>query len=251
MPDSIVLCYHALSEQWPAALSTTPARFERQLRILLKRGYRPATLTDAVASPPGERVLAVTFDDAYRSVRELALPILQRLGMPATVFAPTGFIGTEAPMAWEGIDRWLGGPHEHELLPMSWEELELLRRGGWEVGSHTVSHPRLTTLDDDALAEELSRSKASCEERLGAGACTTLAYPYGDEDRRVVEAARLAGYASAVTLPKRLHEPSPLRWPRVGVYHVDDELRFRLKVSERVAALRRSPLGGLAERMRG
>ena len=86
---AIVLCYHALSADWEAALSTTPQRFERQLALLVRRGYRGATFSEVVAARGRGRLLAVTFDDAYRSVLELALPILQRAGMPATVFAPT------------------------------------------------------------------------------------------------------------------------------------------------------------------
>src|SRR5580692_3867363 len=157
MNDSIVLCYHALSATWDADLSTTPERFEHQLELLVSRGYRGVTFTEAVESPASARVLAVTFDDAFRSVLELGLPILERLGLPATVFAPADFIGSEQPMTWTGIDRWLGGPHERELMPMSWAELQTLAESGWEIGSHTGSHPHLTQIDDDALLDELTR----------------------------------------------------------------------------------------------
>src|SRR3954451_7145883 len=105
VPDVLVLCYHALSERWPAALSTTPARFEEQLELLLRRGYRPATFGQAVTSPPARRTFAVTFDDAYRSVLELAHPIMERLGVPGTVFAPSDWVGREEPMTWDGIDQ--------------------------------------------------------------------------------------------------------------------------------------------------
>ena len=51
-------------------------------------------------------MLAVTFDDAYRSVGELAVPVLAELGVPATVFAPTAFVGDPEPRGWEGTDEW-------------------------------------------------------------------------------------------------------------------------------------------------
>ena len=151
--DVLILCYHALSPTWTAALSTTPARFERQISWLTERGYRGMTFTDAVSSPRRGRVLAVTFDDAYRSVMELGRPILDRFGLPATVFAPTDFIGAEEPLHWPGVDGWLGGPDERELTPMSWSELQTLRGAGWEIGSHTGSHPHLTEIDDRALED--------------------------------------------------------------------------------------------------
>jgi peptidoglycan/xylan/chitin deacetylase (PgdA/CDA1 family) len=247
--DVIVLCYHALSPSWDAALSTTPERFERQLALLLRRGYRGATFSEATRAPARARLLAVTFDDAYRSVLELAHPILERLELPATVFAPTDFIGSERPMRWKGIDHWLGGPHERELTPMSWDELCQLSREGWEIGSHTASHPHLTQLDQDSLADELQRSKAVCERHL-ASACEAIAYPYGDVDQRVVAATARAGYQTAAALPSRLDSRDPLQWPRIGVYHADDELRFRLKVSPLVGHLRRSPAWSALDALR-
>lgn len=237
--DVIVLCYHALSPTWDAALSTTPQLFERQLSTLVRRGYRGATFTDAVTAPPGERVLCVTFDDAYRSVDRLARPILDRLELPATVFAPTDQIGVEGPLRWAGVDHWIGGPHERELTPMSWAELRALAEHGWEIGSHTGSHPHLTEIDDASLDSELTRSKAACERELDAP-CTSLAYPYGDVDDRVVAAAARSGYTAAAALPGRLHAEQALRWPRIGVYRADDERRFRMKVSRTLRALRQT-----------
>jgi peptidoglycan/xylan/chitin deacetylase (PgdA/CDA1 family) len=237
--DVIVLCYHALSPTWDAALSTTPQLFERQLSTLVRRGYRGATFTEAVMAPPAERVLCVTFDDAYRSVDRLARPILDRLQLPATVFAPTDQIGAEGPLRWSGIDRWIGGPHESELTPMSWQELRALVDHGWEIGSHTGSHPHLTQIDDASLESELTRSKAACERELNAP-CTSLAYPYGDVDDRVVAAAARSGYTAAAALPGRLHAEETLRWPRIGVYRADDERRFRMKVSRPLRAVRRT-----------
>lgn len=239
MPEPIVLCYHALSPTWHAALSTTPERFERQISLLLARGYRGTTFSQAVHGRDGERVMAVTFDDAYRSVISLARPILEERELPATVFTPTDFIGSEQPMTWPGIDRWHGGPHEDELMPMSWQELQTLAAAGWEIGSHTCSHPHLTELDDDALDDELARSKAACEQELGAH-CASLAYPYGDVDARVVAASMRAGYSVAAALPSRMHRGTALEWPRVGIYHRDGGRRFRLKVSPSVIRMRRS-----------
>ncbi|HUA75952.1 MAG TPA: polysaccharide deacetylase family protein [Solirubrobacteraceae bacterium] len=259
MSDVLVLCYHALSPSWDADLSTTPELFERQLALLAERGYRGVTFSEAVAAgagagggvrdvgagraggvrkPSGVRLAAITFDDAFRSVLELARPILDRHGFTATVFAPTDYMGGER-LRWQGIEQWLGGEHEAELEPMTWEELRSLADAGWEIGSHTRSHPHLTQIGDEALARELAESKATCEERLGRP-CPTLAYPYGDHDDRVVRATAKAGYEAAAALPDRLQGHDPLAYPRVGVYRVDDNRRFRLKVSPGLRRLRGS-----------
>ena len=249
MRDVLVLCYHAVSARWTADLSVTEEHLEEQLQLLVTRGYRGMTLTDAVRGDDDGKILVVTFDDAYRSVIELASPLLERLEIPGTVFVPTKFAGNDAPMAWPGIDQWLDGEHETELACMNWDELRRLDAAGWEVGSHTHTHPRLTQLDDDTLADEMQRSRTICTEQLGKP-CESIAYPYGDHDPRVVAAAEVAGYRAAVTLPPALHRPQPLRWPRLGIYHHDTMDRFRAKVSPTVRRLRSSRGWGLAMRGR-
>ncbi len=232
MTDILVLGYHAVSESWQSALSVTPDNLERQLTSLVRQGYRGARFHEAVAAPTACKTLVVTFDDAYRSVRKLALPILKELGLPGTVFAPTRFAGGGRLASWSGVDVYLGGADEHELAVMSWQELADMASIGWEVGSHTRSHPRLTQLEDEELMEELEGSREDCERQLG-GACHSVAYPYGDTDARVIATAAKAGYVAAAGLPRahRLHRPSVLNWPRIGVFYGDGQSRFRLKVS--------------------
>jgi peptidoglycan/xylan/chitin deacetylase (PgdA/CDA1 family) len=249
LSDTLVLCYHAVSPGWPAELSITPERLERQLELLVGRGYEGTTFTKAATVQGKRKMVSVTFDDAYRSVIELAFPILSRLGLPGSVFVPTAFAGSEKPMSWPGIDQWLGGPHERELVPMSWEELAQLAEAGWEIGSHTRSHPRLSEVADEQLTAELEDSKRECEQRLRLP-CKSIAYPYGDHDDRVAAAASRAGYVAAGTLPSRFDARDPLRFPRVGVYHGDDERRFRLKVSRPLRLLRNSRAWEAAQRAR-
>jgi peptidoglycan/xylan/chitin deacetylase (PgdA/CDA1 family) len=237
--DVLVLCYHAVSTTWPADLALAGEELRRQLEHLLARGYRGVRFHEAVVSPPPGRVLAVTFDDGYRSVLEQGLPILSALGLPGTVFAVTGFVERQEPLSWGGIDHWRRGPHAAELRGLSWDELAALADAGWEIGSHTRTHPRLTELDDSRLAEELVGSREDCERELGIP-CRSLAYPYGDPNQRVVDAARAAGYAAAATLPgpKLPPSPDPHVYPREGIYRKDGRLRFELKISPLVRQLR-------------
>jgi peptidoglycan/xylan/chitin deacetylase (PgdA/CDA1 family) len=237
--DVLVLCYHAFSDRWPASLAVSPTSLRAQLESLVERGYRGATFREAVSSPSRGRTLAVTFDDAFLSVLEYAEPVLSSLGIPGTVFAVTDFADSGESLCWPGIEGWRGGLHDAELRGLAWAALRDLAGRGWEIGSHTCSHPRLTRLDDVALARELRASRAACEHELGV-ACTSLAYPYGDTDERVVAAAVSAGYTAGAGLPARPGNPSALAWPRVGVYNIDSLRRFRLKVSPAVRSLRRA-----------
>ena len=245
MSDVLALCYHAVSERWPADFAVTPEELERQLQDVVDRGYRGVTFTEAVTQPSPGRVVAVTFDDAFRSVLELARPTLDRLGLPATMFAPTAFVGTERPMAWPGIDDWLNSPYSSELVPLSWDELRELSAAGWEIGSHTRTHPRLTQLDDAELERELRDSKEECERQLGRP-CTSIAYPFGDVDDRVVGATARAGYRAGAAL--EIRGTQTLAWPRLSVTREDSIDRFRRQTSPIVRRLRSSRLGPAADR---
>jgi peptidoglycan/xylan/chitin deacetylase (PgdA/CDA1 family) len=230
--EVVVLCYHGVSETWQASTSVRPADFEAQLTSFVRNGYRGATLAEALVSPPTQKTLVVTFDDAHLSVWEHARGPMARLGVPGTVYAPTDYVGAERPMAWDGYDRWLGTEHEGELACMSWSQLRELAAAGWEIGSHTCSHPRLSRLDDDEIGAELERSRRICEEQT-AQPCHSLAYPYSDYDERAVRAAAAAGYSFAVSVPRDAQPPLPFEWPRVGVYHGEDAGRVRKRAWSR------------------
>ncbi|HEX5763372.1 MAG TPA: polysaccharide deacetylase family protein [Solirubrobacterales bacterium] len=240
-PQLLVLCYHAISDTWPEQTAVASWDLSGQIEALLARGYRGATFTDALTAPPSPRTLVVTFDDAAASVYHRAAPVLDALGVPGTVFVPTDFPDRSEPMAWAGLEHWVGGPHEAELACMSWEQLGTLLENGWEVGSHTCSHPRLPSLADEELDRELRDSRCECEKRLGAD-CLSLAYPYGAVDDRVARAARRAGYAVAAIAPVAPTPPLPLLWPRVGVYRGDSPRRVWLRARHR--ALGSTPLVG-------
>lgn len=197
MSEVLVLCYHAISPTWAAPLALSPDLFERQMTMLVRRGWHATTFRNAVHDPPAPKTLAVTFDDAFASVYEQAYPILSSLGMPATVFAPTSFMSERQPLQWNGIDHWLQTDAAPELAGMSWEDLGGLQEAGWEVGSHTRTHPRLTNLDDAAVRDELAESRHDISTNLSAP-CETVAYPYGDVDQRVADAAESAGYLSLI-----------------------------------------------------
>lgn len=235
MRDVLVLCYHAVSDRWPCELAVSPELLDEQVAGLKQRGYRATTFTRAVTDPPWRRTMAITFDDAYRSTLEQGLPVLAGHDVPATVYAPTDFVGADAPMSWPGIEEWVDGPHSDELLCLGWDGLAELAGCGWEVGSHTRSHPHLPQMDDAGLARELRDSRELIAERLGRP-CESIAYPYGDFDERVVRATGAAGYRAAGTLTRHAHAARPLSWPRVGVYPANRPIFFRLKTS---ATLRR------------
>jgi peptidoglycan/xylan/chitin deacetylase (PgdA/CDA1 family) len=249
--DVLILGYHGLSQRWSSSLAVRPDWFEWQVALLRDRGYQGVTFDRAMNDPPQGRCVAITFDDAYRSVLEFAYPILRRFEMPGTVYAPTDHMSAERAMSWDGIERWIGTPDEDELMPMSWDELGELADAGWEIGSHTCSHPRLTRIGEAQLVAELQQSRALCEEKLGR-ACRTIAYPYGDVDRRVIEATKSAGYLAAASIvPVPVRPFSSFNWPRTGIYLGDHRRRFSFKITRPGRMLHSSDMWRTVSRARG
>jgi peptidoglycan/xylan/chitin deacetylase (PgdA/CDA1 family) len=241
MTDVLVLCYHAVSPSWDVDLSVTPEALERQLTYLVRSDWTIVPFSEAVLNPPTRRTLALTFDDAFASVKSYAAPLLARLGLRATAFVPTTYVSRGGPLAWPGTDHWKDTSDAHELAPMGWDDISELAQAGWEIGSHTCTHPYLTQLSDEQLRVELEQSRAECIERLGKP-CDAIAYPYGDVDQRVADLAAATGYRTGASLSSRLERLGPYRWPRTGVYHEEPWLRFRLKLTRPMRALRATKL---------
>ena len=231
----LVLCYHAVTDGWDHALAIGPGTLERQVRGLLRHRWRPGTAADVVAGRG--RIVHVTFDDAFTSVMR-AVPLLERLGVPATVFACSSYADGGRPLdvpELAGDAARLPG----ELQTMDWDELRELVARGVEVGSHTATHPRLTQLSDHELQRELSESRSRLEAELRRP-CPFLAYPYGDEDERVHRAASRAGYEAAFALPGRHRPVNRYALPRIGIYRKDAAWRLEMKFSPLVRAARAS-----------
>jgi len=216
---------------------------ERQVTRLLGRGYRPGSAADVVSGD--ERVLHVTFDDAFTSVLEV-LPALERLGLPVTVFACSDYAGDGRPLDVPELARdaaTLPG----ELATLTWDGLRGLAERGVEIGSHTRTHPHLTRLADDELERELSESRAALEAELGRP-CRFFAYPFGEEDARVRQAAQAAGYEAAFAIQSDERHVDRYALPRVALFRSDaNPVRAALKTTpvirravRRVRALRRA-----------
>lgn len=220
--DVLVLCYHAVRKAPVCELDVSERALRSQVELLLRKGYRGSTFCEALIAPAAPRTLAVTFDDGDRSVFDAAFPLLAELGLPATLFVATHTIGAPGGLAAD--------------------ELRELAAAGWEIGSHTVSHERLTELGERDLDVELRESRTCLEGLLGQP-CRSLAYPFGAADARVIAAAEDAGYVAACVLSGRFASPSLLAWPRVGVASDDELSIFRVKTAPLVRRVRGSVVG--------
>jgi peptidoglycan/xylan/chitin deacetylase (PgdA/CDA1 family) len=235
-----VLMYHSISRQdGYDALCTSPERFEAQMLHLKRHNLRGVSMRElcrATNTGDTKSLVGLTFDDGYEDFLSTALPTLESLGFSATVFVVAGMLGEGN--TWEHH----GGPRQRLRLLEADGVREISERG-MEVGSHTVTHPRLSGLDPEMLAREVGDSRQILGEILGTPV-EGFSYPYGDLDGPAVRAARRAGYVYAVAT-KRQIEYSIYDWPRTYVGEKDSPLRFglKLKVNSILTRWRRSSLG--------
>lgn len=224
-----ILCYHHVAAAGKSPgyqrFQMSAARFEEQVSYLFHSGYLCLTLRDAAARWREKRIdrrtVILTFDDGYDSFYEIALPILCRYGFPATVFAVSGEVG--------GLSRWNPGS---EAGLMGWSQLRELHRAGIEIGSHTVSHRRLSDLELAAVREEVKNSRAALEEKLGAPV-KSFAYPFGAFNRAIEGLVQEAGYdAACSSLRGNLHTAGErYRLKRVPAHDFTPLARFRRRLS--------------------
>jgi peptidoglycan/xylan/chitin deacetylase (PgdA/CDA1 family) len=151
----------------------------------------------------------LTFDDGYRSMRHVALPLLRTFGFPAVLFVPTGFIGL--------VNSFDAGIEPEEPI-CDWDDLLELQRHDVSVQSHGVSHRRFSGLSEEDRDRELAHSKASLEDRLGKPV-ELFSYPYGDcgsDCGPSVSATRRAGYRAAC-----VYGGGPIEVPVVDVHRIE------------------------------
>jgi len=207
----VVLTYHAVT-------AADVDAFECQMQYLSR--HANTVFADAVCPDPSRPTAAVTFDDAFQNVFDFALPVLLKLNIPATIFVPTGYIGVEP--------KWILRGSEPVGPVVSPEALSAVESRLVRFGSHTVTHPRLTEVDESMLHVELSVSKAVLE-RITGCSIGMLALPYGSSNAGVITAARQAGYRQVFANVPVEEAASPLQG-RVNVTPRDWMIEFRLKV---------------------
>lgn len=195
-PSVRILMYHRVN-RLPAydQLTVTPERFAEQAAWLAAR-WRVISLAEAVteleSGSPVRPAVVITFDDGYRDNRVHALPVLRRHRLPATIFVTARF--------GDGSQRHERYPGEPGQLHLDWAEIaELASDPLITIGSHSLSHPHLTRLDDAGAAAEIVGSRQEIGARLGR-AVEYFCYPSGDLGERELRLVASAGYRAAVSV---------------------------------------------------
>lgn len=215
-PALTILYYHGV----PGRLAKG---FARQMEILAAEAE--VVFADHALPPRSPRPLvAITFDDAFESVAEHAVPVLARLGLPATIFAPTSWLGEPAGWAMESA-------HDQAERVMPAARLAALQSPLLRIGSHSLDHVQMADLSPREQLRQALDSRHALEDLCGT-AIDEFAFPYGSLNPAALDAVRAAGYRRAYSVTPQMLAPedSGLLRGRTATEPSDSDHLFRLKL---------------------
>lgn len=207
-----ILTYHSIDTSG-SPISVDEQVFRGHVRFLASGRVRVVPLADIGAMPPEDDVVAVSFDDGFSNLAELAWPLLRDHGLPTTVFVVSGRVGT--------TNDWDATPDSSvpPLPLLDWEGLARLADDGMTLGAHSRSHPHLERLPDAQRRDEIEGSAADIEARTGRRP-RSFCYPYGTyDDGTVAEVARAYDQGCTTELRLLADGDEPHRLPRLDAYY--------------------------------
>ena len=217
-----ILCYHSISDG-QSLVDVSRDAFTCHIEYL-RDNFEFVSLAQAVNAASGTHEIkspsvALTFDDGYADLFETAVPLLDKYHIPATIFV------LAQP------ERANRGQLTNNKTLLSMQEIARLHTMGWEIGSHTLTHPDLTKIDVETLRNEIVASK-SILENATHDEVKYFAYPRGLYNKDVVQICRKAGYRAAFTTKHSFAKPGTNLYtmPRVCVdrTHTGEQIPFLL-----------------------
>ena len=204
--------------------------FEEHLKYLKKKGHTFvlfSKIREALDSGV-KKPTAIFFDDGFRNNLTVAMPIMKRYAAPMTVFVTTGYLnGTHNPPQNE-----TDTPNRDHIL--SWEDAGTIKKEGGEIGSHGLSHQKLTDISVADLRKELTDSREEIARRLGEPP-RSLSYPRGRYNLSVVRETKKTGYLQAVSTVEGVNSADYLKdhsleLRRIAPKPYDSTAMFKVKV---------------------
>ncbi len=195
-----VLMYHQIDHAPPAGsalrgLVVAPQTFFLHMAAMRLLGYRGLSMSDLMPYLLGQKtgkVFGITFDDGYANNLRHAAPVLKRFGFSSTCYVVPSLCGK--------TNQWDMGNGVAQVPLMNQQEMQAWVDAGQELGSHTLTHARLTDATQARKQAEIADSRRAIDALVPQpqGTCH-FCYPYGAFDAEVVAMVRQSGYATATT----------------------------------------------------
>ena len=181
--SAAVLTYHRFGDYRYPATNIRLDQFDAHIQELTAGKYTVMPLADIAAAiaagqPLPDRAVAITIDDAFRSVYTEAWPRLRKAGLPFTLFVATESVQSELPDF------------------MTWDQIREMRDAGVTIGAHSHSHLHMVELDLQTNRADIETSNGIFVRELGTRP-NLFAYPYGEASLAIMDLAKNIGYRVA------------------------------------------------------
>jgi peptidoglycan/xylan/chitin deacetylase (PgdA/CDA1 family) len=208
-----ILCYHSVGQAEFGVNDVSPERFRRHIEIALEQGYHFVAPAEIAAHGGGPKDLAISFDDALKSVLTNADPILREHKIPYSVFVVSEWSAQTEDWSKTGV--------------LGWSELKEMRAAGVELGSHSDTHRDFGEIDLDRARREFVRSREIMRENLGFTP-DVFAIPFGQSKNWNSETDHIARSVGFKTIYSQAEETRPAGTvPRTFITHFDDDRIFK------------------------
>lgn len=218
LPDrrNAVLAYHSVGD--PNSYGNVSIkRFRRDLAYLTSR-YEVVDLPDVLMNPTsGEKQVALTFDDGHENFFTNAVPLLREFDLPATVFVVAKAIGDP-----DGLVNVTATMNEKQLQ-------QVVADDRFAVGNHTLTHPRLSTVNDESrLREEIIGARRYLSDRLNAH-INRFCYPSGEVSDTSLSLVRNSHDIAVTTVPETIGSQTDSHLiPRINAHRPESRVRWEL-----------------------
>jgi peptidoglycan/xylan/chitin deacetylase (PgdA/CDA1 family) len=227
-----ILMYHQVSSAVHTNFreyTVTTEAFIAQMKILKRLGFSPITMSELIGfkkkinTLPAKPII-ITFDDVLEDTVENTVPVLEHMGFNAVFYVPTEFVGRKSS--------WMLSDVDVEFQLIDWTRVRDLSSRGFEVGSHTMTHPHMNTISTEYSYRELEESRKILEENLNQEV-RHMAYPFGAFDERIRAIVNDAGYYTACTTEPHIANTGDdmLTLPRLNMGMDDNLFDFILKIN--------------------
>jgi peptidoglycan/xylan/chitin deacetylase (PgdA/CDA1 family) len=222
-------------------LRVEPIEFEKQIKYLVDNNWTFLTMSELIEKKDNlpYKSVAITFDDGYEDNFTNAFPILKKYSLKATIY----IVVDRHDREWSSKRKEKNSSGELKNEPkLSDEQISKLTNSGLiEIGSHTITHDNLPTLNKQQKIDEIQNSKIEIEKRFNIK-CNSFCYPFGLYDKEDIQIVKDSFYTNATITTKGIDNLTKLdlfELKRITISGKDNMMAFNIKLRRGLRGLKK------------
>lgn len=203
-------------------LSVSFEMFRKHVKYLKAQGYTFCTFSQLYSTETKKKRALLYFDDGFQDNFLKVYPFLKKQNIPATIFPVVNFLEKKSTYPSINIE-----PDKLNMF-LSWDQLKQMS-DIFEIGTHTMSHPKLSKLKPSSVRWELETSKKIIEKKTGKRV-TTLSYPKSNFSTTVQDIAKKTGFSFTIANGRGINKKPMFLMKKIPIGPKDGMLGFKVKI---------------------